>query len=374
MTKISRAVIAKQQKKLNRGTHWVWEEPYLAAMREQSPVLLPERLVTAEKAILLRVDSLREAPENLAELKALREALNSLYSCEPNKSVALTPIVQDEEEYQARQRSRRKLAVVAIAVIFSFAIGWILAQESLRNDFQSKRNANETNGNVTSSNSSPPEEVRSANHEAAALASRSPKSVAAVPSGQPAKSSPSQTSERLTPLSTQNGATFPLSIKRPNALEPHTEPQSGPPPAVMDEPSVVDLQSKPPEPQAIPHGSVTVSLNGYPSILVPPEFKSPTVGAKVQIGEVVYRIDPVYPEDAEWQRIEGIVKLHAIIGTGGTVRYIEALSGPLPLAAAAVSAVLHWRYQPTLLAGQPIEVGRDFNVVFRLERDSSRSN
>ena len=59
------------------GVHG-WRDHYLSAIRESDPEKLPQRLVTAEKAILLRIEVLHDTPDNLPELQALREGTQFL--------------------------------------------------------------------------------------------------------------------------------------------------------------------------------------------------------------------------------------------------------------------------------------------------------
>jgi len=84
------------------------------------------------------------------------------------------------------------------------------------------------------------------------------------------------------------------------------------------------------------------------------------------VGQLVNLVDPVYPPDAEQQRIEGTVKLRATIGVDGSIKDLQPLSGPALLLPAALIAVREWRYNPTLLNGQPIETQEDISLVFRL--------
>jgi protein TonB len=44
------------------------------------------------------------------------------------------------------------------------------------------------------------------------------------------------------------------------------------------------------------------------------------------------------------------------------------VSGPPLLVAAAIEAVQQWRYQPTLLNGQPVEVLTEIDVNFTLSQ------
>ena len=73
-----------------------------------------------------------------------------------------------------------------------------------------------------------------------------------------------------------------------------------------------------------------------------------------------------YPPDALQQRIDGTVRLRAVIGEDGKVQSVEPLSGPPLLVGAAVIAVHKWRYGPTILDGRHIQTEADISLVFRL--------
>lgn len=64
---------------------WPWQEPYNAALLEKDPGKLPERLITAEKAILQRLLEMPDAADELPEARALREALDCLYALSPRE-------------------------------------------------------------------------------------------------------------------------------------------------------------------------------------------------------------------------------------------------------------------------------------------------
>ncbi|HEV2289340.1 MAG TPA: energy transducer TonB [Candidatus Acidoferrales bacterium] len=87
----------------------------------------------------------------------------------------------------------------------------------------------------------------------------------------------------------------------------------------------------------------------------------------VQEGLLANRVQPQYPEIARMARISGTVELRAIIGRDGRVRSVEVLSGSPLLAPAAVSAVRQWRYRPTLLDGEAVEVETHVTVRFLLD-------
>ena len=92
------------------------------------------------------------------------------------------------------------------------------------------------------------------------------------------------------------------------------------------------------------------------------------VGGNVQSARIINRIQPVYPPLARQTRISGTVRLHAIIGKDGTIQQLEVMSGHPLLQQAALDAVRQWRYQPTLLNGDPVEVDTTIDVIFSLNQ------
>jgi TonB family protein len=92
------------------------------------------------------------------------------------------------------------------------------------------------------------------------------------------------------------------------------------------------------------------------------------VGGQVQEANIVHRVMPVYPPLARQARIAGAVMLEGIIARDGTVKNLRVLSGHPLLAGAALEAVRQWRYRPTLLNGEPVEVIAPIAVNFVLGR------
>lgn len=93
------------------------------------------------------------------------------------------------------------------------------------------------------------------------------------------------------------------------------------------------------------------------------------VGGNVQAAKVIQpRVQPVYPQSAKAAGIQGSVLLHAVVGKDGTPHSLEVLNSQVnpDLARAAVEAVSQWRYQPTLLNGEPVEVDTTIQINFTL--------
>jgi protein TonB len=101
-----------------------------------------------------------------------------------------------------------------------------------------------------------------------------------------------------------------------------------------------------------------------PSIGAPPERLK--VGGNVQSAKCVACAPPVYPRFAVVGRIQGTVRMHAIIGRDGSVADLQVVSGHPLLVRAAMEAVRNWRYAPTLLNGLPVEVDTIIDVNFTL--------
>jgi len=81
------------------------------------------------------------------------------------------------------------------------------------------------------------------------------------------------------------------------------------------------------------------------------------------------RVDPVYPEGARKTLVAGRVVLEVVLDRYGVPHapiVVEMTEGCEELAAAAVEAVLQWRYEPARLDGSPVPVYFSVNVSFRL--------
>jgi len=86
----------------------------------------------------------------------------------------------------------------------------------------------------------------------------------------------------------------------------------------------------------------------------------------VQAAQLISRVEPAYPFLAKETKTEGTVRLHAIISREGRIVALDVMSGHPLLVMAALDAVRQWRYRPTLLNGEPVEVETSITVIFRL--------
>jgi protein TonB len=83
-------------------------------------------------------------------------------------------------------------------------------------------------------------------------------------------------------------------------------------------------------------------------------------------GNLIYRVQPVYPLLARQARIQGSVLLRAMISRDGTIEHLQVISGHPMLVQSAIDAVRQWRYRPYFLNDQPVEVDTQVTVNFIL--------
>jgi TonB family protein len=158
-------------------------------------------------------------------------------------------------------------------------------------------------------------------------------------------------------------ATPPVRTAEP-AAGPVNPPQSFFPivaPAAGSAPRLLEL---PPE-RVMDTVTVLIYSRQFVFVAAQPGPESSHKPEKVQMGERVSNIEPVYPAPAAQKRMGGTVHLRATIGKDGTVESVWAISGPTLLIPAAIDAVRQWRYEPTLLERQPIEMQEDITIEFR---------
>jgi TonB family protein len=96
----------------------------------------------------------------------------------------------------------------------------------------------------------------------------------------------------------------------------------------------------------------------------PAEAPPLRVTEPAQRAKLVDHVSPAYPVEAAQQHITGVVQLGVIIAKDGTVRSVSIVSGNPVLGQAAGAAVKQWRYQPTLVNNQAVEVETMVTVAY----------
>lgn len=92
------------------------------------------------------------------------------------------------------------------------------------------------------------------------------------------------------------------------------------------------------------------------------------VGGNVMASKLEVKVTPLYPRECKAERIQGTVLLRAVISKAGIVLDLQPVNEFVDarLREAAIAAVRQWRYRPTLLNGEPVEVVTEIEVNFTL--------
>jgi protein TonB len=85
-------------------------------------------------------------------------------------------------------------------------------------------------------------------------------------------------------------------------------------------------------------------------------------------GNLIHRVEPVYPSIARQVGVQGTVVIRAFISRSGMIERAEVVSGHPMLTHAAYDAVRQWKYRPYYLNGEPLEVETQVTVNFILNR------
>lgn len=115
-----------------------------------------------------------------------------------------------------------------------------------------------------------------------------------------------------------------------------------------------------------------IDIIGKPSGPLPPPpraDKPKTVYiAQIDPARLIHRVEPIYPVLARQTGRSGRVELHAIIATDGTIKSLQIVSGDPIFYSSAREAVSQWRYTPTILNHQPVEVETFVTVIYNINR------
>jgi TonB family protein len=90
------------------------------------------------------------------------------------------------------------------------------------------------------------------------------------------------------------------------------------------------------------------------------------VSRAVSGGQLVHRVEPVYPAEALLLRLEGTVILAATVMEDGTVGDVKVVEGLPELTPAAVDAAKQQRYEPFELDGKPVKNEIAISIDFKI--------
>jgi TonB family protein len=98
------------------------------------------------------------------------------------------------------------------------------------------------------------------------------------------------------------------------------------------------------------------------------DAKPQRIGGMVTAANLINPVRPIYPAALRIAGVQGTVKFEAIIGKDGTLMDLQMINSPdASLTQAALDAIKGWRYKPTTLNGEPVEVQTIIDVNFMLQ-------
>lgn len=155
---------------------------------------------------------------------------------------------------------------------------------------------------------------------------------------------------------------FPLSAA-PRVMAMAAPSTIAPPPAPVVTPPAPSERTRPTTPRTVRPQPVETA----PAVPEPQPLRI-RVGGNVQQARLIYQPKPYYPAAAKEVRIQGVVKLSAVIDKDGAIQQLEVISGHPLLVQSALAAVKDWVYEKTLLNGEPVEVATQIDVNYTLSQ------
>jgi hypothetical protein len=125
------------------------------------------------------------------------------------------------------------------------------------------------------------------------------------------------------------------------------------------------------DPNGVRDGDSFAAANNGPKPVVDGDRIDHRKPPRISVGYIepallIHRVEPVFPRLAITLHHETRVELHAIISIDGSVQSLEVLSGDPLFYNSSLEAVHQWRYRPTYLNGQPVEVDTHITVIYVL--------
>jgi TonB family protein len=136
--------------------------------------------------------------------------------------------------------------------------------------------------------------------------------------------------------------------------------------------------STPTPPPAAPGPVNSASSNSSPVVApasAPPASKQSASAGSSRVltlpeglaeGNLLYRVEPDYPEEARRQGVQGPVVLDLHISKEGLVQAVDLVSGQPLLAQAATTAVRQWRFRTRFVNGNEVEMQARITLHFAL--------
>ena len=155
-------------------------------------------------------------------------------------------------------------------------------------------------------------------------------------------------------------------------FNPNSRPATLTPTSESDTNQPVDPMGSSDGPPAAPcPGCIDIGRTEGPRPPAPNEprrEKPRVVHTQISAAMLIHRVEPVYPILPKQLGRSGRVELRAVIATDGTIQSLQVVSGDPLFYQSAMDAVRQWRYRPTVLNGEPVEIDTFISVIYNIGR------
>jgi periplasmic protein TonB len=105
-----------------------------------------------------------------------------------------------------------------------------------------------------------------------------------------------------------------------------------------------------------------------PTVVEHVREKQRMVQTHIDPAMLIHRVEPAYPILPKQLGRGGRVELRAVIATDGTIQSLQVVSGDPLFYQSALDAVRQWRYRPTVLNDEPVEIDTFITVIYNIDR------
>ena len=131
-----------------------------------------------------------------------------------------------------------------------------------------------------------------------------------------------------------------------------------------DQPPVLDASASPAGASALP------GISGPNAASIPAPTMQPEgpvkIGGNVKEPKLINSVAPIYPASARSSGVQGDVVIDTTIDKTGKVVKMHVVSGPVMLRGSALDSLKRWKFEPSRLDGEPVDVQMQVTIKFRL--------
>jgi hypothetical protein len=329
--------------------------PDVASAASASTAAPTKAIVSTAERVVVAAKPIRKVSPSPSAIAPAR-SVAPIASASALPHVALRSASQQTAHYDALgdgDKKYRGLVIIAIFVLLAgcFAVGY---SRHIGVEWPWSSSSTATNTNAATPKSQPPAPSAPASNDpfSAAPVIRTPTTI--TPPNKKSGTTPLPDASNVQPDARFEASAPPAAQPASPSFFPVTAPSEG------DAPRMVTL------PEVTAFDSQRVAIRLRQDFFVPPqpgpEWKHSL--ERIQIGEATSKTPPPPASQSD----AGTVHVRATVGADGLVKNVRPIDGPVALIPRSVDAIRKWRYQPSLLQGQPLEWQGDFSIEFRPAR------